>query len=200
MVRTLLTMGIVLALAGAGSAQEHQYVGVKKCRVCHRNELTGNQYARWQESGHSKAFETLKSPQAIEIGRQRGLAGPPHEAEECLKCHVTAFGVPAAQIRYPVDARDGVQCESCHGPGNDYRKKKVMSDPDLSLAMGRWTPGEKVEICQGCHNDTSPTWDETRFERADGSTAAFDFELAKAKIEHHMPEDVKGANVDPEKE
>jgi hypothetical protein len=131
----------VFALGGVGSAvaaDDFKYVGASKCKSCHKKELIGNQYGAWAEAKHSKAFETLKSEDAAKIAKEKGLTVPAHEADECVKCHATAFGLTEAQVaKKPLKVSDGVQCESCHGPGSKYRKKKTMSDHDKSVAAGR---------------------------------------------------------------
>jgi hypothetical protein len=183
---------LALATAGSASAKEHLYVGAAKCRSCHKKELIGNQYEKWQKGPHAKAFATLKGDKALKIAKEKGLSKPPHENPDCLKCHVTGHGIPAARMRYPLKASDGIQCESCHGPGNDYRKKKVMSDEKKAIAAGMWKPGKEQKICTDCHNDESPSWDPNRYTLANGTKVGFDFEQAKEKIEHEIPEDVKG--------
>lgn len=178
-----LTLAVV-TLAGSGLAADHKYVGIKGCKNCHNKELIGDQLGAWKKDDHSKAYETLKGEKALDIAKKKGLAGPPHEAKECLECHVTAFGAEASAFdKGPLPAADGVQCESCHGPGKDYRKKKVMSDHEKSIAAGMWSPEKEVSICTHCHNDKSPTWD---------AAVGFDFEKAKAKFPHGIPKDVKG--------
>jgi len=205
MVRTLLALGLGLTLAGGAinvaQGADHEYVGVKKCKSCHKKELIGNQLAKWQESKHSKAFEVLKSDDAVKLGKEKGLAGPPHEAPECLECHTTAYGVDAAQLPKgkPLAVADGVSCEACHGPGKDYRKKKTMADHDKSVAAGMWEADKDEKICLNCHNDKSPTWDTAKYKLADGSTAGFDFDQAKEEIAHPIPEDVKGKYIEVEK-
>jgi hypothetical protein len=170
------------------SAQEHQYVGAKKCRTCHKKELIGNQYGEWEKSQHAKAFETLKGDEAAKIAKAKGLATPAYESGECLECHSTGYGLPASAFdRKPLDPEDGVQCESCHGPGSDYKKKKTMSDHDASVAAGLWDPGNDEKICTTCHNEKSPTWD---------AAAGFDYEARKKKIAHPIPADVKGKYVE----
>jgi hypothetical protein len=196
-----LGLALGLALAGGAAAQEHQYVGAGKCKTCHGKELIGDQYAAWRtKDPHHRAFETLKNEASRAIAAKRGLAKPAHEAPECLECHVTAFGAPATQVATPLDPAHGVQCESCHGPGRDYRKKKVMADPKLARAKGLWDAENDAAICAKCHNERSPTFDAKRYALPGGKSAGFDFEQAKARIPHPIPEDVKGRYLEVEKE
>jgi len=181
-----------VGLASGSMAADHKYVGAKDCGKCHKKELMGDQLAEWKKGPHAKAFEALKSDEAATVAKERNLPAPAYESPDCLKCHVTANGKPASAFaKKPFDVSDGVQCESCHGPGNDYRKKKTMSDHDLAVAAGMWEPGKDQKICTQCHNDESPTWDAAK---------GFDYEASKKKIAHPIPEDVKGHYLEKEKE
>jgi len=174
---------------GIANAEDATYIGAKKCKTCHKKELMGNQNAEWEKGKHAGAFETLKSEDAVKIGKEKGLAAAPHESPECLKCHVTAYGEPdTAFAKGPLNAADGVQCESCHGPGSLYKKKKTMADHDKSVAAGMWEPDKDEKICTTCHNDESPTFTD------------FNFEERKKEIAHPIPEDVKGRYIEAEKE
>ena len=178
-------------LASPVFAGEHKYTGVKDCSRCHKKELIGDQFCEWNKSPHAKAFETLKSDKALEFAKERGITTPPHETDDCLKCHATAHGVTQEMTaKKPLKLSDSVQCESCHGPGVDYRKKKIMSDRDKAIAAGMWEPGKDEKICLTCHNKDSPTWDAAK---------GFDYEAAKKEIAHPIPEDVKGHYVELEK-
>lgn len=188
--RTMLVIAMLLGAAHV-SAQEHQYIGAKDCGRCHKKELIGDQLAVWEKSPHAKAFETLKGDAAKKIAQERGMTVPPHEADECVRCHATAHGLEEAQMKKPLALSDGVQCESCHGPGSDYRKKKVMADHEKSVAAGMLEPGKNEQICTACHNQDSPTWDEAK---------GFDFAAMKEKIAHPIPEAVKGRYLEAEKE
>jgi len=182
--------GLLVGAAGA-TAAEPQYVGAKACKTCHKKDLIGNQWGAWQKMKHSKAFETLKGEKALEIAKKKGLVEPPYEAGECPKCHMTAYGEPAAKFaKKPLNPKDGVQCESCHGPGSLYKKKKTMADHAKSVAAGMWEPGKDEKICTRCHNEESPTWD---------AAAGFDFEKRKEEIAHPIPADVKGKYIEVEK-
>jgi len=52
-----------------------------------------------------------------------------------------------------ITLEEGVSCESCHGPGGDYYKKKTMqaiTDGELDGAtVGLIHPTE--EVCKKCH-------------------------------------------------
>ena len=184
------------AVGDAAAVIEHDFVGARKCKSCHGKELMGDQNATWRKGLHRRAFDTLKSPESLAIAKARGLEVPPSQAPECLACHVTAFGVPEARIWKPLAAAAGVQCESCHGPGRDYRKKKVMDDLDRARAKGLWNPDGEHGICQRCHNEASPTFDPARYTLADGSTAGFDYLQAAQRISHPIPPDVKGHYIE----
>jgi hypothetical protein len=186
-------VALVLAVGvGNAAAQDAKYVGAKKCKTCHKKELIGDQYGAWQKAKHSKAYKTLKGDKALEVAKKVGLSGAPSESADCLKCHVTAYGEdPAMFDKNPLAVEDGVQCESCHGPGSLYKKKKTMANHDKSVAAGMWEPGKNEKICTKCHNDKSPTWDAAK---------GFDYEKRKEEIAHAIPEDVKGRYLEVEKQ
>src|SRR5262249_30970471 len=133
----------------------HKYVGIEKCKMCHNAAPKGAQYTKWTESKHSKAFAALGSDEAKRIAQGKGLADP-QKAPECLKCHVTGAGAQADLLTDKYKAEDGVQCESCHGPGGDYWQMAVMKDPAKAAAAGLLTPDEAT--CKKCHNSESPTF------------------------------------------
>ncbi len=43
----------------------------------------------------------------------------------------------------------GVQCEACHGAGNDFKKMSIMKDRDAAIANGLVIPTQAT--CDGCH-------------------------------------------------
>jgi hypothetical protein len=180
-------MALALCLASGASAADavHEYVGVRKCKTCHKKDGIGNQYQVWLDGKHSKAYETLASEQAKEWGAEAGVDDPQND-EKCVKCHVTAHGIPDDQKSMKFDTTLGVQCESCHGPGKDYRKKKIMID--LELAKSKGLKKSTAKDCMVCHNDESPAWKPDRYTLSDGSKAGFDFEQAKEVIAHPVPE------------
>jgi hypothetical protein len=155
------------------TATEHAYVGVSKCGLCHKAEARGNQLAQWEQTAHARAYDVLAGDAAKEAAKKVGIEGEPQKSPECLKCHVTAYGVDKKLLGPKHKPEDGVGCESCHGPGEDYMKMSVMKDRERAIAAGLLIPDE--ETCLKCHNDESPTYKK------------FVFKEMYAKVAHPKP-------------
>ncbi len=185
---SLLALLLVpISLAGFLSATEEKtlqrtFIGADKCKICHKTKKQGEQYKKWSEGPHAKAYEALASEEAKAVAAKRDIKDP-QAAPECLKCHVTAYGVDEKHLGPKYSISDGVGCESCHGAGGDYTTRKTMVaitkgeiDP---ASVGLIKPDEKV--CTGCHNEESPTYKK------------FEFDKMAAKIAHPIPEDRKAS-------
>jgi len=176
MKRFMVTLGLVAVtamLAATAMAADPTLIGAKKCGMCHKAK-TGDQLGIWKKSAHALAFETLKGEEAIAIAKEKGL-GNPWEEEECLACHTTQHFTKAElapKSKYVIE--EGGGCEACHGPGSDYKSRKIMTDHDAAVAAGLIVPDEKT--CLKCHNEKSPTF------------KGFDFKERWAQIAHPVPE------------
>ncbi|RMF08442.1 MAG: cytochrome C554 [Candidatus Neomarinimicrobiota bacterium] len=190
---------LVLALLAIGvlMAQQNEYVGVNKCKMCHNKTKSGAQYKVWSASPHAKAFEALKSEAAAKIVQERGIKTNAWETPECVKCHTTGFGQGGYEIKDETfwnpapDDKDGkkavkrmaglqnVTCEACHGAGSGYKSMKTMkglySGTIEPASVGLTIPDEKT--CVKCHNEESPSY------------KPFDYKTYVAKIAHNIPED-----------
>lgn len=177
LVMTVLALAAALVVTGVSQADEEpvfSYVGADGCKMCHKSEAKGDQYGKWMASKHAKAYEVLGTEEAKAVAAEAGVEGNPQEADACLQCHVTAHGVAAELLGKKYAKEQGVGCESCHGPGSDYKKKSVMEDREASVAAGLVIPTE--ETCKGCHNEKSPTF------------KGFKYDEMAAKIAHPYPE------------
>jgi hypothetical protein len=185
--------GLLLALLAPGPrapAQEDRdpenYISMKACVICHKKDETGNQYGKWQEGPHSKAYETLASPEAREVAAKLGIDHP-QTSGKCLKCHSTAYHWTEEMKTEKVTVEDGVTCQSCHGPGANYKGKETMSARDTAIAGGLIYPA--TQSCTLCHNEGNPTWDPERYTTKDGKKVGFDVEQAFEKIKHPRPKE-----------
>ena len=170
-------VGSSLIQGVASAGEQRAFVGATKCKTCHKKVEVGEQFIIWEKSTHAQAYQTLASDKAKEIAKEKGIDNA-QEADECLCCHVTGHGVAAEFLGPKYDKTEGVGCESCHGAGTDYKKKKtmvaIMAGEIEGASVGLLTPDEKT--CVGCHNDKSPTFKE------------FNFEEMLEKIAHPIPE------------
>jgi hypothetical protein len=175
----LLIIFAVVLLAFAQDKQP-EYVGVDKCKTCHKAEKNGQQYKIWSENNHAKAFEALKSEKAGPIAEKAGIKGDPTKDEYCLSCHTTAGTKKNVDKSY--DISEGVGCEACHGPGSLYRKMNIMKDYDASVAAGMIGTREKGAIekmCANCHGEVA--------KGHDAKEAKFDLEAGLKQIAHPVP-------------
>lgn len=199
---SIILLVLTVNLFAQEKAAKYDYVGVSKCKTCHKKESIGAQYLKWKESKHAKAFEALKTEEAAKIAQEKGLKVPAYEAPECLKCHTTGFGEGGYEVkdeafwkpaegdnaaRKAVKRMTGLQavtCETCHGPGSGYKKKKIMKDREVAIKNGlnpiSVADGTAEKLCKTCHNEESPTYKE------------FIFKERWEKIAHPVPEKTKG--------
>ena len=157
------------------SAQDqYSYEGTAVCGMCHRTAKQGEQLQIWQKSAHSEAYKVLLSDKAKAIAKEKGLGSPEKEAA-CLKCHASGYDLPAARLGKRFSVEDGVQCETCHGPGSAYKSIKIMKDKQLAIKNGLQIHDDGEKFCRSCHNPESPTF------------VKFDYAEAWAKIKHPVP-------------
>ncbi len=120
------TMTRIVALIGAAAlagavAAEPTFTGAEKCRPCHLPEFNS-----WSEAAHAGATADAR--------------GSADFQPSCLGCHATGGR----------EDLEGVQCESCHGPGSEYWPIPVMMDVDKAVAAGLHIPSQ--ETCNRCHD------------------------------------------------
>lgn len=134
--RGLLLICLVTFLGSSNlTAQEFEYVGAKKCKMCHNKDAKGAQYKQWLGTKHATAMESLNAEEAKD--------------PKCLKCHST-YGSVDESLILTLKLEEGVSCESCHGPGSKYYPKTIMKSREKSMAKGLILPTK--EVCVTCHN------------------------------------------------
>ncbi|HEX2867071.1 MAG TPA: cytochrome c family protein [Ignavibacteriales bacterium] len=143
----LSVLFVSLIVLGGNVSAQHKYVGEKMCAACHKGAKGNNVAEKWQSSDHSKAFETLKSQKSKDIAAKMKISDPA-TSDKCLSCHVTNMA----------KKDEGVSCESCHGPGSDYKAMNVMKNPELAKKNGLILGKGDASLCKKCHNPNSPTY------------------------------------------
>lgn len=151
---------------GAQTKKANRFIGAAKCKTCHSSKETGNQFEALSKMKHAHAFEVLATDAAKATAKAKGIDDP-QKADACVKCHVTAFGVPDAEIAKGFDRAIGVQCETCHGPGEAHMKARMAAaaaeDPSApkiykGVPAGELLASPEISLCTGCHNAESPNY------------------------------------------
>ena len=177
-----------LLTAANGRADEARdaslYIGVKVCKMCHKGEKTGDQFGIWEAGPHAKAYAALAGADAKAAGAKLGIDNP-QASGKCLQCHSTAYNFTETKQVDAIAVEEGVSCESCHGPGKNYKAKETMKSREKSVAGGMVYPATKS--CERCHNEKAPTWNPEKYTTKDGKKVGFDAEQAYKKIEHPDP-------------
>ena len=152
----LVTAFVLVFLVGvtSGGEKADKYVGMVKCKTCHRAKIRGQQFQKWVAGPHAKAYEVLGTDKAKAVAKKAGVKGSPQEAAECLTCHVTAYNVADSLKAATYKMEEGITCEACHGPGSSYFPLKVMKAlyerTTDAASVGLTRPNEAV--CKTCHN------------------------------------------------
>ncbi|MCF8405772.1 MAG: cytochrome c family protein [Bacteroidales bacterium] len=173
----MITKNLVLALclvffAGSSlTAQDFEYIGAAKCKMCHNKPATGEQYKIWSDGPHANAMKSLSNEKSMKYAKENGIADPTTDAK-CVKCHST-FGSIDESVNLGIKITEGVSCESCHGPGSVYKSKTIMQNREKAIASGMIVPDQKT--CEGCHNKENPFY------------KPFNFAEASKKIAHPNP-------------
>jgi len=146
----------MLATAAADAAPN--YEGRKKCGSCHRSQLDS-----WEKTAHAKALDSL-APRAKVEAKKKAKLDPNKDYRQdadCVGCHSTGFNHEGGfDPKEPSKYLTGVGCESCHGPGSEYRlqhrkagqafekKKQATARQQLAEAGQEF---QFEERCASCH-------------------------------------------------
>jgi hypothetical protein len=157
-----LAMCLIFLAGTTITAQDFQYIGAAKCKMCHNKPATGEQFKIWSEGPHANAMKSLSSEQSMAIAKEKGIADPTTDPS-CIKCHSTYGSIDQA-LNMGVKMDEGVSCETCHGPGSKYKSNAIMKSREKSIENGLIIPDEK--LCKECHNEESPTYKGFNYEEA----------------------------------
>ena len=172
----LLILMILPGFIFAQSPSKFKYVGAKKCSMCHKSKKSGAQFKLWKERKHSKSFEALKSDKGIKFAKSKGIDDPT-KAKKCLTCHAPGLLVPKNLMAKSFKPEEGVQCETCHGAGEKYKKMSTMKNKAKAVKNGLidFKSDDDIKaMCVKCHSGTE-------------HTGKFDFAKAWEKVKHPTP-------------
>ena len=153
-----LALTALLAFMTGSASASNPFEGRSKCSSCHKAQAKS-----WKETAHAKAMESLK-PGARKEAKIKAKLDPDKDYtqdKDCVGCHVDGWGKPGG---YTLDAPKkplaAVGCESCHGPGRQYRGDHRKAGQTFEKS-GKTTPRKTLadkgqdfhfeESCHACH-------------------------------------------------
>jgi hypothetical protein len=158
---------LLLFLAADALAAENmagdKHLGVASCAgsTCHGStrpfvdsRIRQDEYFIWQrKDAHARAYNTLRSERSQSIARKLGLADAV-SAQRCLVCH--ADNPPQHDRGERFLLSDGIGCEACHGPSEQWigphtAGYKTLEERKAAGLYPTWDPLARAELCSGCH-------------------------------------------------
>ena len=109
-----------------------KFLGAQSCSTsgCHGGaDDKSRQYTVWSKYDvhHERPFATLTTARSERIAETLKL-GNPVQAARCTVCHAPMQTVPAERRAEAVKISDGVSCENCHGPAENWIRSHTRQD------------------------------------------------------------------------
>ena len=167
-----LLIGVAAPWVGHGQTLPYQSpqqtLGTVTCAssLCHGaikqwkdSPVLQNEYVTWSRTDkHTRAYNVLLNARSQKIARNLGLKQPAHESRICLDCH--AHNIPIERRGERFKFVEGIICESCHGPAENWIKPHVnpVQDPAAHHAAnvenGLYPTSDataRAKLCLSCH-------------------------------------------------
>ena len=109
-----------------------KFLGAQSCATsgCHGGaDDKSRQYTVWSKYDvhHERPYATLTTARSERIAETLKL-GNPTQAARCTVCHAPMQTVPAERLDKAVKISDGVSCENCHGPAENWIRSHTRKD------------------------------------------------------------------------
>jgi hypothetical protein len=149
-----------------------KFRGAGACMRCHtlkagvdkEDFVLLTEYTTWRfHDKHSVAYAVLEGPRGQRIlrtlhGKTEGMIDATKE-RSCLNCHALSF---PNRLEDQLALKDGVSCESCHGPStkwftphfNPSGEWRLLSGEEKYAKYGMYDvrdPARRAELCLSCH-------------------------------------------------
>ena len=147
---------------------QHATLGTVTCAssLCHgsikqwkESNVLQNEYFTWSRlDKHARAYGVLLNDKSVRMAKNLKLAQPAHESKVCLDCHAHVVPEPLRGERFV--QRDGITCESCHGPAEKWIRTHVepsqagVNQHAKNIADGMFPTSDAVSraaLCMSCH-------------------------------------------------
>jgi len=140
------------------------YMGAVGCQtsMCHGGAgPMSKQFTIWKQAGpHSKSFATLTTAWSRRIADSLEIENPVQHPD-CTSCHAPLAHVEPAHLVSPALIREGVSCESCHGPASEWILSHTRTDYTHQQRVATGLKDQenlyvRADTCVACHQQIDP--------------------------------------------
>lgn len=162
---------LAIALASNGLAEETtstapvKFLGSQSCSSssCHGGASEkSDQYTIWftHDFHHARPYATLETARSERLAQVLKIGNPTTSAR-CTVCHAPFQTVPAECLAPEVKITDGVSCETCHGPAQNWIRSHTRPDYTRAdrVAAGMRDLKDlyvRANTCVACHQNLDP--------------------------------------------
>jgi hypothetical protein len=147
------------------SAASPKFLGSQSCSAssCHGGAgEKSKQYTIWSthDFHHLRPYATLQTARSERLAEVLKI-GNPSQSPRCTICHAPFATVPGEQLSRDIQASEGISCETCHGPAENWIRSHTR--PDYTHA-DRVAAGMRdlhnlyvrANTCVACHQNLDP--------------------------------------------
>jgi len=119
-------------LCATDAEKPSKFLGAQSCgsSSCHGGaETNRNQYLVWstRDFHHLRPYATLATARSERIAEVLRIAKPAQD-QRCTVCHAPLQTVPAIRLLPETGISEGVSCENCHGPAENWLRAHTRPD------------------------------------------------------------------------
>jgi len=193
-------------------SEAQKYIGPGSCAAtsCHGSvkpvadsRILQTEYTTWiLKDKHSRAYQALTSDVAERMAHILKLGAKAEESPKCLACH--ALYTAAEQRGRAFEISEGVSCENCHGPAQDWLGQHTERDsPEKhakSVSLGMHDTRNvihRTEKCLTCHLGTAQKFVDHEMIAAGHPDLYFELDSFSAVMPRHWKEPRESAPGKP---
>jgi hypothetical protein len=161
-------LGLALDLRAQGTNSkiaEPKFLGSQSCSAssCHGGAgEKSKQYTIWSthDFHHARPYATLETARSERLSEVLKI-GNPAQSARCTVCHAPFATVPTERLGHDVAVTEGVSCENCHGPAENWIRSHTRSDYTHAdrVASGMRDLQNlyvRANTCVACHQTLDP--------------------------------------------
>jgi hypothetical protein len=176
-----------------------KFLGSQSCSAssCHGGAgEKSKQYTIWSthDFHHARPYATLETARSERLAEVLKI-GNPAQSARCTVCHAPFATVPAERLGHDVAVTEGISCESCHGPAENWIRSHTRPDYTHAdrIASGMRDMRNlyvRANTCVACHQNIDP-----EIRAAGHPELIFEMDGLSAAMPRHWSKEVDSAPI-----